>query len=144
MAIAIAISGILLTLAIDQTAAIAISILNESDFHKPRHFEPVDQHVCSSLSNLRSRNVENHEHNHDHATDTKHNGGVVVNGDQTSNMSLSICIGKEDRYNPDLTLWKGRTVEEDEEFYGHSHKHLHIPHDCHELGKIVIITGDFL
>ena len=130
VAIAITCFGILFTLGVDQVAMYLMTRLNYSA--TPTHLEPISDHGCNGDKGLNEHSTQSHHHeDHKHALEDT-NDGSIVSASVGKSLTRSdddhcVVVSGED--------WaRTNTVEEDKEIYGHSHRHLHVAHDCDVLG----------
>ena len=134
LAIAIAAFGIFFTLGVDQVCLYYMNMLGEqsrSEDPLKVHLEPIEDHGCKQQQNLQSHGHNDHEHGN--ATDTANSveKGIVVPMQNITTLTPNEAEAGIAGY----SRATGRTLEEDKEVYGHSHRHLHVAHDCDELGK---------
>lgn len=145
VAIAIASFGILFTLAVDQVAMYFMNRLNYSTV--PPHLGLIKEHGCEGGKwpddielgqehNTRSHHHEEHKHSVEGTID-----GSIVSGPADKSIGVSdydhhVAVKGQE--------WaRTNTVEEDKEINGHSHRHLHVTHDCDVLGKIFVCCSSY-
>ncbi len=133
--IALATFGILLTLGIDQAALHAMTKIDETD--KNRCVEPMVP-FCRHNAKDQVEAIEGHEHEHGHVHDADPevkakkvvpSHDVEVGEYHLSHELVDGSVG--DQHNVEKKVYNQGSFTE----YGHSHRHLHVPHDCDELGK---------